>query len=340
VKYRNLGSTDLVISEIGLGGHEYRRRAFVQHSRFTELDPNRKEVVRTALEMGVNYFDTTYAEEAQSIGTMLQALHVPRDRVYVNGMSVDMFRHLGERPAADWPAFIEAEVTERLELLHSDYIDLFCICSLEKDITPQRLDGALETLNRLKECGMLRHIGASCHNPALLARVIAERNPFAMVMTPINYHKHPPEALLQAVRQHGVGLVAIKPFVWVHYGLAFMLACRRAVAGRAIQGATLPQMALRWVLQYPEGSTVVPAANALSELVENTAAGDMDASVMDDDLLRACRDYPGTTEEMIGLIDHPFQDYRDFSLQAVRDVLGADYGQDKARYLAAWRSKH
>jgi aryl-alcohol dehydrogenase-like predicted oxidoreductase len=339
MKYRTLGRTGLRVSEIGLGGHEFRRQAYVQGGRYTELDPARPEVIRQALELGVNYFDTTYTQEAQSLGAALKALGVPRGQVVINGMGIDLLRQLGERPQAQWRATIEAEVGVRLELLGCDYLDLFSICALEQGFATQPLEAALAILRDLQGQGLFHHLGASGHDPQRWAQVIEQYDAFDMLMLPFNYHTRLPEALWQAVRAHNVGLVAFKPFVWQYYGVPFMLVCRKAVAQGDLRGVTLAQMALRWVLQPPEVSTTIPAANALEELAEICRAGGLGDEAANPAVLEACHTYPGMVEEMIGLIGHPYPDLRDYALAAVKQVVGADYGTDQDRYLEAWRGR-
>jgi len=69
MKYRVLGRTGLTVSEIGLGGHEYRRflpstllkQSEVDVEKLMATQPMRNEIVKSALEAGLNYFDTTLA---------------------------------------------------------------------------------------------------------------------------------------------------------------------------------------------------------------------------------------------------------------------------------------
>jgi aryl-alcohol dehydrogenase-like predicted oxidoreductase len=154
MKYRILGRTGLRVSEIVLGGQEYRRGIVVcdRHSR--EVDKQRHAIVKRALEMGVNYFDTTYTQEAFSLGRVIKDLGFPRDKTFISAMSVHLLRQMEGIDQSQWHAFIEAKVLERLQLLQTDYLDIYCICTIDNGYTLERLKGALETLYELREKGL------------------------------------------------------------------------------------------------------------------------------------------------------------------------------------------
>ena len=77
--------------------------------------------------------------------------------------------------------------------------------------------------------------------------------------------------LLPLVRQTGVGLIAIKPFA--AGGLLQLGRSDPLVAQELAQtGLSLPQAALRFVLDSPEIASVIPAMNSLDEVAENIGA--------------------------------------------------------------------
>ena len=61
---------------------------------------------------------------------------------------------------------------------------------------------------------------------------------------------------------------ALKPFNWPYYGLPFPYFSPPNVN---IGGYTPAQTSLKWILNAPEVSTVVPGTNTLAELAENLA---------------------------------------------------------------------
>jgi aryl-alcohol dehydrogenase-like predicted oxidoreductase len=291
---------------------------------------------------GVTYFDTTFTEEAQSLGVALKAAGARREEITLSGMSIDMLKRLQDVEPSGWVRWAEAEVTERLRLLDTDFLDVFQICGMENGYSAERLEGALDGLRRVQSKGLVRFIGASSHDPELLARVIREQDPFDVAMTRLNYATGPCEALLEAVRERDVGFVAFKPFVWFEYGVPFLSVCRKIIERHGAGGdrrARPAAMALRWTLQFPEVSTVIPAVNSLSELVEDAGASDLAFADIDRELLEACRNVANRTEEIIDLLDHPHEEVRTFAHAAAREAVGSDLGVDKRSYREALRRK-
>ena len=92
MRYRILGRTGLHVSELSLGGHEYRRRLNPVHhptewdqEEFLKTQPQRNQVIEKAIAAGINYFDTTLREEALSLGFALTALK-QQDKVFTASM--------------------------------------------------------------------------------------------------------------------------------------------------------------------------------------------------------------------------------------------------------------
>ena len=284
MRYRVLGRTGLRVSELGVGGHEYRRwlpgRRDVKE--FMRTQPGRSRLIERALEAGVNYFDTTYIEEVESLGLALKEIGPSREDVHVSIMLFKPFNLMAENPASKWSKLIISDVEKRLSLLNADYADVLTIYSPESNFSHERLEAMLETFNLLKEDGKVRYLGASSHNLQFLAELMRRYNCFDVVMVRYNYHlQEARKVIFPVAKALRVGVVVMKPFSWPYYGIPFM----RFGPVEGEEGDYTPaQTCLRWILSSPEVATVVPGMNSLDEFEENLAAiteeGEFDEEVL------------------------------------------------------------
>ena len=284
MKYRILGRTKLKVSEIGLGGHEYRRWLPGQRDieRFNRTQHERNELIKRAVDAGINYFDTTHAEEAESLGLALKALN-RRDDLHIAIMIFHLFRRMSEKLPSEWRQMILDDVEEKLKLLHTDYADILTILDPENHYSPEHLTAALETFRELKRKGKIGFFGASSHQPSFLAEVMRRYDCFDTVMVRYNYHlQEARDILFPLAKALDVGVVIMKPFAWPYYGIPFT----RFGPVEGEQDIYTPaQTCLRWILRSPEVAIVVPGMNDMAELEENLGAITAEEGEIDEKIL-------------------------------------------------------
>ncbi|MDP4156073.1 MAG: aldo/keto reductase [Bacillota bacterium] len=156
VKKNQLGKTDLYVSPIGLGTN-----AVGGHNLFPNLnDETGKEVVRTALNNGINFLDTAYIygpeHSERLIGEVLKETG-NRNEIVIATKGAHKFVD-GKVVFDNSPAFLRESVESSLKRIQTDYIDLFYIHFPDND-TPK--DEAVGALKELKDAGKVRAIGVS-----------------------------------------------------------------------------------------------------------------------------------------------------------------------------------
>jgi len=326
VRYRVLGRTGLKVSELGVGGHEYRRPLPTTLGRWGEIDlekfmkkqPERNELIGKAIEAGINFFDATQPEEAKSLGLALKELGARRD-VYAAVMILRPFIRMAERPDKEWRDFIIDDVEDKLKLLQSDYADILNVHMPERGYTRKRMSAALEVFEELKETGKIGSLGASSHEPRVLAELLQKYDCFDSVMIKYNYHlQEAREVIFPLCKALNIGVVIMKPLCWPYYGIPFM-------RFGPVEGEELPstpaQICIRWILSFPEVSTVVPSMNSLAELEENVAAITQEVEVDEtllDKYLKIAQG-PQVKKKLLKMLEDPDKDIRHFAKRTLND---------------------
>lgn len=193
---RVLGRTGSRVTIVGLGGEHVLSRE--------NNDAAAEELVRTAVELGVNYFDTAelYYPSEKYIG---QALQGRRDEVFIS-TKVD---------PRD-PDEARRKIERSLKLLRTDHVDNLNIHRVRNQEDVDLLckkGGLLEVVQKAKEQGMTRSIGISGHYlPAPMLEMI-RRADLDTILLPVNaadrYHL-PFRPVWEEANRRNLGVVAMK----------------------------------------------------------------------------------------------------------------------------------
>lgn len=155
-KQVRIGKTDLYVNPIGLGTN-----AVGGHNLYPNLDEEvGKELVRTAINHGVNFLDTAYiygpGRSEELVGEVIKETGKRNELVIATKGAHKLD---GENVTFDnSPAFLKQSVEESLKRLQTDYLDLFYIHFPDEN-TPK--DEAVGALKQLKDEGKIRAIGVS-----------------------------------------------------------------------------------------------------------------------------------------------------------------------------------
>jgi aryl-alcohol dehydrogenase-like predicted oxidoreductase len=207
--YRRLGKTDLMISEISLGGHSSGNVA------------NRRAVLKKAAELGMNYVDNNIADECDLYGKALD-----KDRKnWIIG-----FASWPEKLTPDYVKEFNADlcyrnIDARLKGYHTDYLDIWRPVGASWgngqtkqdtmwEVSTKTLDIVVEVFEKVHKAGKVRFLGISGHKPSNFRRVLNEYPQFSMILFPYMFLSTPygGDSLLALAKEKDVGVIGIKPF--------------------------------------------------------------------------------------------------------------------------------
>lgn len=341
MKYRKLGNTGLIVSEVALGTMQFGAR--MNMGNLGQEDTS--HMVKLALDRGINFIDTADVYSLGESETLLgNALRGVRDEIVLaTKVRLPMdgnFNHSGATRVN-----IMREIERSLRRLQTDYIDLYQVHGWDS-ITP--LEETLRTLDDLVRQGKVRYIGLSnlMSWQAATAVMLQERLGFEKYATAQMYYSLVGRGIehefLSFADYYGIGILVWSPlaggflsgkysrsnpapagsrfaeagnFVPFDKEMGYrVIDALRQVAGR--QGASPARVALAWTLRRPAVSSVIIAARTLEHLEENIRAIEVDLSEEDVRLLDAVSDpgvpYPkwmvlqlDTAEDPRGRVLHP-----------------------------------
>jgi aryl-alcohol dehydrogenase-like predicted oxidoreductase len=296
MEYRMLGKTGLRVSAVGLG-------SMVHAGHFGPMnDEESLESIDAALELGVNFIDTSDAYGSGYSEALLgKALKGRRDKVILatKGGNVMAGPDRGKRNfSAD---YIGRVMEESLKRLQTDYIDLYQLHNPTVEVIQE--DEIWELLERQKKEGKIRHYGVSINK---MEEGIASVKGGRYETIQIEYNlldQKPAEAVFPLAQKANAGVVVRVP---LRRGLLtgkLRLEDQKRFQGEDVRarnfageifkrelekvellrflekpGRSLAQAAIAFCLGQPAVSVVIAGARNGKQMRENAAAADVKLS--------------------------------------------------------------
>ncbi len=262
-------------------------------------------VLRAAVERGVTFFDTADVYGDGRSERFCAELHREHPEVFVATKMGRRVEQLPEHYSAENFRAWNDRSRANLGMETLDLVQLHCPPDEVYDD-----DRVFAALDELVHEGRMRAYGVSVETSAQALRAIA-RPHVATVQIILNcFRLKPLDEVLPAAREHGVGIIARVPlasgllsgrydehttfaaddhrnfnrhgeafdvgetFAGVPYDVGVRAA--RELKGLVDPGTTLAQFALRWVIDQPGVSTVIPGARNAEQVAGNIAAASLE----------------------------------------------------------------
>jgi aryl-alcohol dehydrogenase-like predicted oxidoreductase len=297
MKYRRFGRTDWMVSEIGYG--MWGMGGWTGSDDQESLDSLQRSV-----ELGCNFFDTAWGYGAgHSEGLLGQLVRSnPDQRLYTaTKMPPKNFKWPSRREYTLDDCFppdhIEEYVHKSLENLGLESIDLIQFHTWEDSwVQDERW---YTKLDALRSQGLINAIGISINRWEPWNGVQAVRSGMIDAVQVIYniFDQNPEDELFPACDEHDVAVIARVPFdegsltgnltlesTWpegdwrnsyfVPENLKASVERADALAPLVPEDLTMPEMALRFILNNPTVSTIIPGMRKLRHVESNIAASD------------------------------------------------------------------
>ncbi len=251
MQYRPLGSTGLSVSALSMGC-----------MRLGEDQDVNTATVSRAIELGVNYFETTrFYCGGQCQHRVAPGVKDKRKGVIVSGkggLNADTTAH----------SFF-AEIERQLDILGLTHFKFFQVGWFAWERMPHLLKpgGALDAIRRAKDEGLIQHVGFTGHDkPENFIKCI-ETGLFDCITVPYNMIDRSYEPTIARAGELGIGVVTMCSLS------GGILAGRSEMMNSAL-AIDMPsaEMALKFVLSNPDVSTACSGMTSPEQVEQNAAA--------------------------------------------------------------------
>lgn len=207
MEYRRFGKTEKHLSVITLGGMRFKQ-GWSEPRREIPQDTLEqcREMVQLAIESGINHFESAwgYRKSETVYGKVFnEELNIPRKSYHL--MTKGHFFEAGE---------MRKKVELQLQDLRTDYLDFYGWHGINNDELLQqacKTGGAVEELLKMKEEGLIKHVGFSTHAPLQTIISAIETGLFDFVNLHYYYFNQRNANAVSAAQARDMGVFIISP---------------------------------------------------------------------------------------------------------------------------------
>ncbi|HEX6265982.1 MAG TPA: aldo/keto reductase [Burkholderiales bacterium] len=229
---------------------------------------NSLRVLRRAVELGVDFFDTAESYGPQTDETLIAEALYPYPKGFVVATKGGLARPSPGRWDADCrPARLRKDLEGSLRRLKLERIDLYQLHTIDPKVP---LEVSVGTLADMQREGKVRHVGLS---NVTVGQLEQARNivPIVSVQNRYSLADRSAEAVLAHCEKLGI---AFLPWYPLGDGAALKLPKVKAVAQKL--KATPAQIAIAWLLRKSPVMLPIPGTSKIAHLEENVAAAGLE----------------------------------------------------------------
>lgn len=290
MQYRNLGSSGLKVSAIGLGTNQFGGKVDQQEV---------KEILSAAIDQGINFFDTANVYQGgrseETIGKAIESY-----RRYDLVIATKFYQKVGEGPNDRGTSrkHIMGAVEDSLRRLSTDYIDLYQVHRWDSTVP---IEETLRALDDLITQGKVRYIGSSgfaSWQIALCQKISEQKGWNKFVTEQPHYHmlvRDTEKEILPACEYFGIGILPYFPLAGGFltgkyqpgqsppegsrgekspYVQRYMTDENFSILEKLSRfanahGHTMVELAHAWLLANPTMSSIISGATKVEHVLEN-----------------------------------------------------------------------
>lgn len=276
LKKRKLGNSSLWVTELGLGcmsiGTEEKRA---------------REIIETALDEGINYFDTAdlydFGMNEKIVGAALKDV---REKVIIATKVGNRWNP--DKTGWAWDpskSYIKEAVKQSLKRLGTDYIDLY---QLHGGTIEDRIDETIEAFDELKSEGFIRYYGISSIRPNVIREYVKKSHIVSVMMQYSILDRRPEEEALPYLYEHGISVVTRGPLAkgllsdkmlekisskgYPDYSQEELLKVLPSLKEKLAGQRSFTEIALQYNLAHPAVATVAAGASSPEQVRSNASA--------------------------------------------------------------------
>lgn len=220
IPYRTLGKTGLKVSLLGIGGYHIGNRSITQETSI--------KLIREALDGGINFLDNAWdyngGRSEELMGLALQNGY--REKAIL------MTKHHGRDTET-----AKEHLESSLSRLQTDYLDLWQFHEIEslEAVEKIKTSGVLDYVQKLKNEGVVRHIGFTGHTKPDIHRAMLNLDfDWETVQMPLNVLDHHylsfSQEIIPILQKKNIGIIGMKSVASgaiVNKGIATIDECLR-----------------------------------------------------------------------------------------------------------------